>query len=52
MGYGGEGASEISAYDPISKKLFTVNVESNQISVTDISDLNTHENHLNYVQNN
>lgn len=38
---GGEGASEILAYDPISKKLFTVNVESNQISVTDISDLNT-----------
>lgn len=37
---GGEGASEISAYDPISKKLFTVNVESNQISVTNISDLN------------
>jgi hypothetical protein len=37
---GGEGASEISAYDPISKKLFTVNVESNQISITNISDLN------------
>lgn len=38
---GGEGASEISAYDPVSKKLFTVNVESNEISVTNISDLNT-----------
>lgn len=37
---GGEGASEISAYDPISKKIFTVNVESNQISITNISDLN------------
>ncbi|GAA4893076.1 hypothetical protein GCM10023311_16950 [Flaviramulus aquimarinus] len=36
---GGEGASEISAYDPISKKLFTVNVESNQISVNNITDL-------------
>lgn len=37
---GGVGASEISAYDPISKKLFTVNTESNQISITNISDLN------------
>ncbi|TNJ42570.1 choice-of-anchor I family protein [Tamlana fucoidanivorans] len=36
---GGEGASEISAYDPISKRLFTVNVESTAISVHDISDL-------------
>lgn len=36
---GGEGASEISAYDAISKKLFTVNVESNQISVNNISNL-------------
>ncbi|MGK0253396.1 MAG: hypothetical protein ACI9OE_000865 [Mariniflexile sp.] len=37
---GGEGASEISAYDAISKKLFTVNVESKQISVINISNLN------------
>jgi hypothetical protein len=36
---GGEGASEISAYDAVSKKLFTVNVESNQISVNNISNL-------------
>ncbi|MDG1730693.1 MAG: choice-of-anchor I family protein [Algibacter sp.] len=36
---GGEGASEISAYDAITKKLFTVNVESNQISVNNISNL-------------
>ncbi|TXE16888.1 alkaline phosphatase [Psychroserpens burtonensis] len=38
---GGEGASEISAYDPVSKKLFTVNVESNQISVTNISNISS-----------
>ncbi|MEP3836437.1 MAG: choice-of-anchor I family protein [Algibacter sp.] len=38
---GGEGASEISAYDAISKKLFTVNVESNQISVNNISNLDS-----------
>lgn len=37
---GGEGASEISAYDIISKKIFTVNVAENQISVINISDLN------------
>nr|WP_317170695.1 hypothetical protein [Tenacibaculum finnmarkense] len=37
---GGEGASEISAFDKISKKLFTVNVESQEISINDISDLN------------
>ncbi|WP_456438726.1 choice-of-anchor I family protein [Psychroserpens sp.] len=36
---GGKGASEISAYDPVTGKLFTVNVESNQISVHNISDL-------------
>ena len=36
---GGEGASEISAYDTITKKLFTVNVESNQISVNNIANL-------------
>ncbi|WP_233899660.1 choice-of-anchor I family protein [Tenacibaculum piscium] len=37
---GGEGASEISAFDKISKKLFTVNVEANQIAINDISDIN------------
>lgn len=37
---GGEGSSEISAFDSRSGKLFTVNVESNEISVNDISDLN------------
>ncbi|SOU86113.1 choice-of-anchor I family protein [Tenacibaculum dicentrarchi] len=37
---GGEGASEISAFDKISKKLFTVNVESNEISINNITDLN------------
>jgi len=36
---GGEGAAEISAYDPMTKKLFTVNVETNGVSVYDISDL-------------
>ena len=36
---GGEGASEITAYDAVSKKLFTVNVEGDQISVTNISNL-------------
>ncbi|WP_425234527.1 choice-of-anchor I family protein [Ulvibacterium sp.] len=36
---GGEGAAEISAYDSMTKKLFTVNVETNGISVYDISDL-------------
>ena len=34
-----EGASEISAYDPISEKLFVVNVEINEISIVDISDI-------------
>ena len=29
---GGEGASEISAFDPTTNKLYVVNVESNQIS--------------------
>lgn len=38
---GGEGAAEISAYDPMTKKLFTVNVETNGVSVYDISDLDT-----------
>ncbi|MDC6365667.1 MULTISPECIES: choice-of-anchor I family protein [Flavobacteriaceae] len=36
---GGDGASEISAFDPSTNKLFVVNVESNEISVFDISDL-------------
>ncbi|WP_298498157.1 choice-of-anchor I family protein [uncultured Algibacter sp.] len=38
---GGEGASEISAFDAISKKIYTVNVESNQISVNNISNLDS-----------
>ncbi|WP_375241175.1 choice-of-anchor I family protein [Polaribacter sp.] len=38
---GGEGASEITAYDKISKKLFTVNVDLNEISIHDISNLDT-----------
>ena len=36
---GGEGAAEISAYDPTSKNLFTVNVENTEISVTNIADI-------------
>ncbi len=36
---GGEGASEISAFDPLTNKLFVVNVAMNEISVFDISDL-------------
>ena len=36
---GGEGASEISAFDAKNNKLFVVNVESTQISVFDICDL-------------
>tara|TARA_B100000809_G_scaffold3549_1_gene3817 strand:+ start:12985 stop:14550 length:1566 start_codon:yes stop_codon:yes gene_type:complete len=35
-----EGASEISAFDPISKNLFVVNVEINEISIVDLSDSN------------
>lgn len=38
---GGEGASEITAYDKISKKLFTVNVDLNEISIHDIANLDT-----------
>ncbi|WP_299337161.1 choice-of-anchor I family protein [uncultured Psychroserpens sp.] len=38
---GGEGSSEISAFDPDTNKLFTVNVESNEISVYDLSNLNS-----------
>lgn len=37
---GGEGASEISAFCPQTNKLFVVNVESSEISVFDISDIN------------
>ncbi|QRM89371.1 alkaline phosphatase [Lacinutrix sp. WUR7] len=37
---GGEGASEISAFDAVTNKLYVVNVASNQISVFDISDIN------------
>lgn len=33
---GDEGAAEISAFDPVTKTLFTLNVASNQISVFDI----------------
>ncbi len=36
---GGEGASEISAFDPLTNKLFVVNIELNEVSVFDISDL-------------
>lgn len=36
---GEEGAAEITAYDPLFKKLYTVNVAATQISVTNISDL-------------
>ncbi len=36
---GGETAAEISAYDPITKKLFVVNVESTQISVYSLTNL-------------
>jgi hypothetical protein len=36
---GGEGASEITVFDKTTNKLFTVNVESNDISVHDISTL-------------
>ncbi len=38
---GGEGASEISAYDPKSERLFVVNVASNQISVYNLSDIDS-----------
>ncbi|MDT0606811.1 choice-of-anchor I family protein [Croceitalea rosinachiae] len=37
---GGEGAAEISAFDPSTNKLFVVNVEINEISSFDISDIN------------
>lgn len=35
-----EGASEIAAFDPVSKKLFVVNVEINEISIVNLSDVN------------
>ncbi|RXP45930.1 alkaline phosphatase [Lutibacter sp. HS1-25] len=37
---GGKGASEITAFDPISNKIFVVNVESQQISVFNITNIN------------
>lgn len=36
---GGEGAAEISAFDPTTNQLYTVNTEMNQIAVYDISDI-------------
>ena len=36
---GGEGAAEISAFDPSTDKLFIVNVEVPEISVYDLSDI-------------
>ncbi|MEM6685781.1 MAG: choice-of-anchor I family protein [Bacteroidota bacterium] len=36
---GGEGSAEISAFDPTTNKLFTVNTELDQISIYDISDV-------------
>lgn len=36
-----EGASEIAAFDPVSKKLFVVNVEINEISIVDLSNPST-----------
>ncbi|EDP97560.1 choice-of-anchor I family protein [Kordia algicida OT-1] len=36
---GGAGSAEISAFDPISNKLFTVNTELDQISIYNISDI-------------
>ncbi|WP_152285776.1 choice-of-anchor I family protein [Flavicella marina] len=35
-----EGAAEIAAFDPVSKKLFVVNVEINEISIVNLSDVN------------
>lgn len=37
---GGEGAAEISAFDPETNKLFTVNVENDEVSVHNISNIN------------
>lgn len=36
---GGEGAAEISAFDPLTNKLFVVNVEVDEVSVFDITDI-------------
>ncbi|WP_299111561.1 choice-of-anchor I family protein [uncultured Winogradskyella sp.] len=46
---GGEGASEISAFDPLTSRLYTVNVESNEITVNNINNLDavTSENSIN-----
>jgi len=38
---GGEASAEISAYDALTKKLFVTNSESNEISVYNISDLDS-----------
>ncbi|PTX58766.1 hypothetical protein C8N46_11274 [Kordia periserrulae] len=37
---GGEGAAEISAFDPTTNKLFTVNTALDEISIYNISDVN------------
>lgn len=37
---GGEGAAEISAYDPTVKLLYVTNSEKNQVEIFDISDIN------------
>jgi len=37
---GGEGTAEISAFDPLTNKLFVVNVEVPEISTFDLSDIN------------
>lgn len=37
---GGEASSEISAFDPTTNKLFVVNVESSEISVFDLANIN------------
>ncbi len=38
---GGEGAAEISAFDPSTNKLFVVNVEVDEVSVFDITDIDS-----------
>ncbi|WP_299384049.1 choice-of-anchor I family protein [uncultured Lacinutrix sp.] len=38
---GGEASAEISAFDALTKKLFVTNSESNEISIYNISDLDT-----------
>ena len=35
---GGEGSAEISAYDKVSKKLFVINADINQVSIYDLTD--------------